>query len=433
MAGPRAWIGVAYSGGRDSGALLHAAVQVCAPLGVGIHALHVHHGLLSDADAWLAHCAARCEGYAGGGHAVGFSAHRLTERPPRGASVEAWAREQRYAALAAMARALGIDLVLLAHHRRDQAETFLLQALRGAGVAGLAAMPRQVVRDGITWARPWLSRPREAIEAYARHTGLDAVTDPSNSDPQLARARLRGVPWAALTASFPDAESSLATSAGWAAQAAALFDELAAADLAALRDGGTLPVGAWQALSPLRRTNALRAWLHRQIGGAAPATLVLRLLAELPTAGAARWPVPGGELRLHRGKLRLAAAPGTCASAAAQSILLRRAGTYAVPAWHGRLRLRRVAEGGVALAALADAELRPRQGGERFQAGVGRPPRSLKKQFQGAGLDAWQRNGPLLYAADRLVFVPGLGIDARMRAAAGEPQVALDWLPIPES
>ena len=111
------------------------------------------------------------------------------------------------------------------------------------------------------------------------------------------------------------------------------------------------------------------------------------------------------------------------------ALALRRAGARPVPAWRGRLVLTRVAAGGVALEQLAHAELRPRSGGEDFQRGPARPPRSLKKQWQSVGVGAWQRAGPLLWAGGRLVFVPGLGIDARAVAPAGVPQVHIAWEP----
>ena len=119
-------------------------------------ALHVHHGLNPAADRWLAHGRALCERWARRGLPVEFAATKLAGGPGAGESIEAWARRARYRALRQMALERGIDLVLLAHHRRDQAETFLLQALRGGGVAGLSAMPGQVRREGVTWARPWL-------------------------------------------------------------------------------------------------------------------------------------------------------------------------------------------------------------------------------------------------------------------------------------
>jgi tRNA(Ile)-lysidine synthase len=95
------------------------------------------------------------------------------------------------------------------------------------------------------------------------------------------------------------------------------------------------------------------------------------------------------------------------------------------------LKATRSREGGVALATLERLELSERRGAERFQAGPGRPPRSLKKQFQSVGVPAWQRDGPLVYSQGRLVFVPGLGIDARVLAKRGEAQMKLDWIATP--
>jgi tRNA(Ile)-lysidine synthase len=133
---------------------------------VRVVALHVHHGLQPQADDWWRHCATTCRRWAARGAALHFAATRLDSAPARGDSVEAWARRERRRALHSMALANGASLLLLAQHRRDQAETVLLQALRGAGSAGLAAMPREVERDGLVWCRPWLDMPRPAIDAY---------------------------------------------------------------------------------------------------------------------------------------------------------------------------------------------------------------------------------------------------------------------------
>jgi len=128
-----------------------------------------------------------------------------------------------------MALANGASLVLLAHHRRDQAETFVLQALRSAGVAGLSGMPREVERDGITWIRPWLDVSRDDVEAYVRKHRLKHVDDDSNTDTRFARNRLRRDVWPALTAAFPQAESALAAAADWAQEAQSCLSELATA------------------------------------------------------------------------------------------------------------------------------------------------------------------------------------------------------------
>jgi tRNA(Ile)-lysidine synthase len=434
----RRCIAVAYSGGRDSTALLHATLGEAAALDAEVVALHVHHGLSPNADAWLAHCEAQCARWAAQGQPVRLLARRLQEAPARGESVEAWARRERYRALREMAIEAGASAVLLAHHRRDQAETFLLQALRGAGAAGLAGMPAGIERDGMQWLRPWLGRSRDEIDAYVRRHRLAHVDDESNADARFARNRLRRDVWPALAQAFPDAEATLAASAAWAAEAARALGELAALDLATTASEGALDVAAWNALSDARRSNALRAWLRREgQGRAAPATLVARLLRELPGRRSGRWPHPAGELRLYRGRLRWRPLPQPAASTAeddhiaAREATLRvtRAGRYRLPGWGGTLHVRRVHEGGVPLAWLGHVELRARAGAERFQAGIGRPPRSLKKQYQAAGVAAWERDGPLLYSGGQLVYVPGLGLDARAIGLPGQALVALRWEP----
>ncbi len=301
-------VAVATSGGRDSTALLHCTLAQARPLGVEVWALHVHHGLMAEADAWQAQV--RRQALRWGAH---FATERLSGAPARGDSVEAWARQGRYAALARLAQAAGCGLVLLAQHRRDQAETFLLQALRGAGSAGLSAMPREAGRDGIRWLRPWLDQPREAIEAYVRRHRLRVVDDPSNHDPRFARGRLREVVWPALQTAFPQADTVLAMAARHAQQAQALAEEVAADDARHVLHGEQLRLAPWQALTPARRANVLRAWLQQRLGQGAPQTLVERLLAEAPGVGPARWPAPGATVVRHRGVLsvqRVPLAPG---------------------------------------------------------------------------------------------------------------------------
>lgn len=422
-------VAVAYSGGRDSTALLHATLVAAQAQGAEVVALHVHHGLSPHADTWLARCAAQCRRWARRGLPVLWDFERLDTRPAPGDSVEAWARQARYRALRTMALAHGVSLVLLGQHRRDQAETFVLQALRSAGVAGLAAMPRIVERDGLTWARPWLDRPREDIEAYVRRHRLAHVDDDSNVDERFARNRLRRRVWPALTAAFPQAEAGLADAARWAHDAAVCAAELATLDLHALVTNGGFDVKAWRLLSPARGANALRAWLRLQLGMTPAASLVERLVQELGTARSARWPVDDGELRVYRGVLRHEASRTPVAREREARLTVRRVGRHVLPGWGGSLLVTRVEAGGIPLAWLAQLDLREREGGERFQAGIGRPPRSLKKQFQAAAVPAWAREGPLFFSGGQLVFVPGLGIDARVLALPGQPQVALRWQP----
>lgn len=422
-------VAVAWSGGRDSTALLHATLKAAAPLGLRVAALHVHHGLSEHADDWVRFCEQQARRWRGRGLPVVLQVERLGGAPASGESLEAWARAQRYAALGRMAVEQGAGVVLLAQHRRDQAETLLLQALRGAGVAGLAGMPGRLERDGLVWIRPWLGQSDAALAAYVRRHRLHHIEDDSNADPRHARNRLRLQVWPALTAAFPAAEAALADSAGWAAEAARCLDELARLDLAGARDGDGLACAALAALSDARRSNALRHWLHEQTGARPPASLVARLAVELAPRTTARWPLPRGELRAYRGRLVVhrAATPDHPACQRETRLCVSAAGCYPLPGWGATLTVRAAEQGGVPLAWLDRLELRERAGAERFQAGPGRPPRSLRKQYQAAGVPAWQRDGPLIYRGEQLLFVPGLGLDARALAAPGQPRALLSW------
>jgi len=406
-------VAVAFSGGLDSTALLHATARASAGAR-RIVACHVHHGLQPQADAWAAHCEQVAHEFG-----VGFACTRLSGAPARGDSAEAWARAGRHRALHEMAVAAGADLLLLAHHRRDQAETFLLQALRGAGSAGLAAMPAAQWREGLCWARPWLAQPREAIRAYAALHGLRWIEDPSNDDPRHARNRLRQTLWPA----FASAEAGLAQAARWAQQADALAAEVVAQDLAGRATPERLDMAALAALSPARASNALRAWLSAHMS--APASLVQRLLAEWRPGATQCWPAPGGELHAWRDGL-FWVPPATAAAAA--PLDLSRPGRYPQPGWRGAW-LVEPASPGIAPARLTSLSQRPRAGAEQFQRAPASVPRSLKKACQDAGLPPWRRGGPLLFdAGQHLVAVAGLGLDARAFAAPGEPALGLRWL-----
>lgn len=433
-------VAVAYSGGRDSTALLHATAAAAADLcsGLQVVALHVHHGLSPQADAWLAHAQSTCQALAEHGWPVRLLSRHVAVPVAAGLSVEAEARRLRHAALSEMAREAGADLLLLAHHRRDQAETFLLQALRGGGVAGLAAMPQDDWRDGVRWVRPWLNLPREAIEAYVAHHGLSFIEDDSNADRRFARNRLRLDVWPALVAAFPDAEVALARSASHAADALAPLRSWQNEALQGLSGGvdaaepDALDAVAWAALPRGERKPVLLAWLARQ--GVVGANWVERLSREVPRAlagqGAARWPDVG--LVLYRGALRRmpdgeSAEPG---GAPDVTLDIDRPGDWPVPGWRGCLRVEVVEQGGLVPSLLQTGlQVRARSGGERFQLGPGRPARDLKRQFQAVGVPAWARSAPLFFASDVLVYVPGLGVDARFQAPAGALQWGVRWLP----
>jgi tRNA(Ile)-lysidine synthase len=209
---------VALSGGSDSVALLHAlAAERSAAW--SLCAYHVHHGLSQNADAWAAHCQAVCASLS-----VPLTIDRVTVDQHAGTGVEAAARAARFASL----DQVDADIVVLAHHALDQAETLLLQLLRGSGPAGMAAMPLAAGR----YVRPLLGVPKSALVSYATHHDLRWVDDESNRDNRFSRNRLRNAVWPVLLDAFPAAETTLSRAAQLQAEAALLLEDLAAIDAA---------------------------------------------------------------------------------------------------------------------------------------------------------------------------------------------------------
>lgn len=421
-------------------ALLHVTWQQAQALGLRVLSLHVHHGLQRAADAWPDHIESECRRWAQAHPTFTPIECRVTHlrgKPARGQSVEEWARLERRHALIEMASASGVDLVLLAQHRGDQAETFLLQALRGAGPQGLAGMaPIQMVQ-GIRLARPWLRHPRSALMAVVREAGLQPVHDPSNDDPRWFRNRLRADVWPILKAAFPQAEAMLAEAARQSGRALATLQEGARADL--IRVTGGRPDDralqwdpqAWQDLDPARRAWVLRRWLAGQGIARPTAALIERVAQESVGVSAARWPVPGGgELRLYRGCLQWNPQADQTPPPAAVEMRWPRGGTRVVPGWGGCLVLRRagIGERGWPGPLPLLCVVRERKGSDRFQRAPLTPPRSLKKQFQNAGVPVWERDVPVVCDTQgRLLMVPGLGMDAR--AAGSEGGWVLEWQP----
>lgn len=424
-------IGVAASGGRDSTALLHCVWRAAAPLGIDVVALHVHHGLVAEADGWVAHLKAQTARWSRAGPVLTLDVTHLTDRPGRGESVEAWARRERYAALAAMARRQGCDAVMLAHHRRDQAETVLLQALRGAGAAGLAAMPRSTERDGIRWYRPWLDMPHAAIATYVQRWHLSHIDDSSNADERFARNRLRRRVWPVLVDAFPQAELSLSQAALRAQDERAALQSRAEQDADALEaPRRSLPLDPWRKLTPARQQNLLLHWLRDAELGPVPGSLVRRLMLELPKARQGSWPWSAEHrLALHRGNLAIVPTATALppAGVAASPRDVSRPGSYRFDGWRGVLQVAS-ARSGLSVADLRAVVPRPREGREQFRLQAGAADRSLKKQFQALAVPVWQRSGPLLFdTAGRLLFVPGLGIDARVSREPRHGLRQLSW------
>ncbi len=437
---------VGYSGGMDSHVLLHRLAafppdQCARPLA----AVYVDHGLQTASIAWGEHCAGVCRSLK-----VPFQVLKIDAQAAPGESPEAVARRARYAAFAAV---LESDAALLtAHHRDDQAETLLLQLLRGAGPHGLAAMPA-VSRLGQGWLlRPVLDVDHAELHAYAKLHGLRWIEDASNHETRFDRNYLRHRVWPLLQERWPAATRTLARSAQLCAEAAQWLDEVAAADLAVVvadrPDGLWLP--ALRALDERRQRQVLRYWL-RQLQLPVPDTRQLRqLLQDVLTAAADRSPCshwPGAEVRRYREKL-YARSPLPVHDAGQRLVWRSTAAGWPpleLPGI-GWLHLRETLGAGLRAEALAGASLVVgfRQGGERFRPVGRRHHQELKKLMQEAGIPPWERARlPLLYGSvaeksdglrtqiseGPLLAVVGLGLAADWSASPGEtgwqPELAL--------
>lgn len=256
--GPEQRLGVAFSGGADSTALLLACVRRWPGRVV---ALHINHGLQSAAAGFEQHCHSFCEK-----RQIPLKVLSVQAHPASGESPEDAARRARYTALASLcAETAGVVAdVALAQHADDQVETLLLALSRGAGLAGLSAMPARFERLGVRYHRPLLGVSGAHIRDGLRAQGVAWIEDPSNANTRYTRNRIRALVLPALEQSFPHFRDTFARSARHAAQAQALLLELAQADLANL--GHPPPIQALQALSPARQANLLRHWLHSTYG-----------------------------------------------------------------------------------------------------------------------------------------------------------------------
>jgi tRNA(Ile)-lysidine synthase len=247
---PGQHVTVALSGGIDSVVLLHALNASLPRRGCSVAALHVHHGLSPNADAWQAFCTELCSGWR-----IPFAATAVAVAADSGEGIEAAARAARHAVFAA-AKA---DWVALAHHRGDQAETVLFNLLRGCGLRGAAAM--QEATPG-RLLRPLLHAARVDIEDYAAAQGLNWIVDESNADTRFSRNYLRHDVMPLLSARFPGGESNLAAAAQRFGEAGELLDELARIDLAGRPARFPLPVSVLTGLTEARARNLLRFLLQ---------------------------------------------------------------------------------------------------------------------------------------------------------------------------
>jgi len=427
-------IAVALSGGLDSVVLLDT---VCRSLQanttnskespIEVWAFHIHHGLQKSADQWFEFCEWLAKKYK---IHFDFRLLHLADDRTKG-NIEARARAGRYEALTDLCSYHGITDLLLAHHQNDQAETVLLQLLRGAGVAGLSGMPEQRLLDArtesITLWRPLLGQSRRQLEAYAKEHKLKWVEDPSNQDARYRRNALRKQIIPRLEKIQPDAIVNLARSAELMADTQALLDRLAEQDGKSILVKNQLSLKSLLVLSEKdlpAANNLLRFWLKsNKLSMPSQERLQSwwRDLRKVQLDSQLKWQHDEVSIRLWRGYLQLT-------------------GREITPPETGRWVFRSITARGKILGLPADwvadcqsrglVEFRARQGAEKLQLKANTPRKSLKNLFQEADIAPWLRRAPLLYIDGGLIAVAGLGLSYPHLKASGK-RVLPEWVQNP--
>lgn len=408
------WL-VAFSGGIDSSVLLHALAKSAGHGQAEIVAIHVNHGLHPDADKWEQHCR-QFAGELG----VASSNRRVTVDSDLKSGPEAAARQARYAILQTLVERG--DCVLSAHHEEDQAETLLLNLMRGSGVAGLAGIGAAQTFGAGRLLRPLLGVSGESIEAYARRHGLSWIDDPSNADTRFDRNFLRQEILPRLAARWPAVSARLKQSADLASEASMLLKDLADIDLAAAGTPGRLDLEVLQALTPARQRNLLRQAVNLSGLPPPPATRLYQAVHELIPARKDAQPLvswPGAELRRYRGHLYILTAMAE--APAEPAARLKPGQPLDLGAGLGKLALEAGVAGGVAPGLVGEGlRVSYRHGGEEIRPAGHERTQKLKKLLQQAGIVPWMRERlPLLYAGDKLVAVADLWIAAECTDKAG--------------
>jgi tRNA(Ile)-lysidine synthase len=422
---PTASICVAFSGGADSLVLLHALRLSAGKRAV--RALHVDHGLQPDSGAWADACRRTCQSLN-----IPFTLLHAEVDRSAGQGLEAAARESRYAAIEEQL-AQG-EVLVTAHHQRDQLETMLLRLLRGAGVHGLASMPVYSWRGTTELLRPLLAVPADIIRAYAVAERLDWIDDPSNTDLSMDRNFLRHKILPAILERWNAAENTVARAARLCAESAALLDEIAKQDLAGILDRHRLNLDGLKSLSVARQRNAMRHVLHLldlAIPSEKQLTYALTLLIEAKCDSQPEAAWPGVRIRRFRQQLWFYAedADPVLQVLPAETYLWDPAVALSMGGVRGTLVSAPARGAGIAAEYCTKAlQVKFRQGGERVRVSRNGRTRELKNLLQENGIVPWMRGHiPLIYSDEQLLAVGDVWVNADFAAHEGDSGRVIRW------
>jgi tRNA(Ile)-lysidine synthase len=404
---------VALSGGVDSVVLLHLLHQLQKSHHFTLKASHVHHGLSKNADKWVKFCEKLCTKLS-----VPLDVHYIKLPQKKSLGIEGEARQLRYEKLLQSKT----DLIVLAHHEDDQAETFLLQLIRGAGVKGLSSMAH--FDDSRRLWRPLLNASRTDIESYAKKHQLKWIEDESNQNTDFDRNFIRSRVLPILKNRFSHIIKVIYRSSSHLAEAQNLLDDLAKLDLkTSLKSSNykhKLQVKTLEKLSLSRAKNVLRYWLEINDQLMPSKDLLDELLRQVLTAkkdAAIKIQLAKDfEIRRYKDEIYIV----TKNQKAQKNYVIIWKGEPEILLPNGaQLNFKKVKGSGINLKFLDDQKLkiRNRQGGEFFKPDLKRPTKKIKQLLQESGLPPWEREFfPIIFIGDELAAVPNFGIDQKYQA-----------------
>ncbi|EDP46981.1 tRNA(Ile)-lysidine synthase (tRNA(Ile)-lysidinesynthetase) (tRNA(Ile)-2-lysyl-cytidine synthase) [Rickettsiella grylli] len=417
---------IAYSGGLDSHVLLYALSQLLPT--ERLRAIHINHGLHIHSDKWAKICRHACEKLT-----IDCEIVTLDIRPKTGESLEASLREARYHAIEKKIPAG--NFLLTAHHRNDQAETFLLQLFRGAGLKGLISMPFcRPLTNNVYLMRPLLNFTRQELYAYAQTHHLTWIEDDSNKNQRFSRNFIRHQVLPRIQQRWPQAHKTIARSAANLAEAHALLDEIAEQDWNNIQgpEWHSIMISRWMTLSAKRQINVLRYGLKRH--GSLPSQKQLKqidilLKRRVNTTFQVSW--GNVQLRRYRDYLYFFNSLENKNRFIFKKFIPWCLNQTLILPTFDQLVTKQAKGIGLNAALLTDkyVEVTFRQGGERFYPNHGQNSRSLKKLFQEWGVPPWQRNRiPLIYYQKELIAVVDYAINPRFSAHQNELGIVIEWV-----
>ena len=411
---------IAFSGGLDSTVLLYALAKLQAELPFTLSAMHVHHGLSCNADAWADFCTKTCD-------ALNIPLQIQIVKIDRnsGLGIEAAARNARYAAL----NQADADFICLAHHQNDQAETLLLQLARGAGAKGLAGMAQLDAERKLL--RPLLDCSRKQLEAYAKQHHLQWIEDESNGDTQFNRNFIRHEVLPALQKRYPAIAQTLSRSAENLAEASDLLDDLAQIDTNHCVENQSINLTILRDLSQARQANVMRWWLAQNNVNMPSTQQMQQMLQQLLQAKLdAAVKLKVSETQYIRRYQSNAYLVGECTELPPINLLWQGEEIVNLPNHSRLIFTKKMGEGLAFQRGGSDIKLRikNRQGGERFKPDLARPSRTLKVVLQASDMPPWQRAQlPLIFMDETLAMIPNVGVDAHLKAATHELGLQVTW------